>query len=190
MEKSTLVEHAILNELKIRKSSRAYSEKLIEPEKIHILIEAARWAPSSMNEQPWRYVLATKDNTETYNKIFDTLADANKTWVKNAAVLLVSLAKKTFSRNGVANRHALYDTGAANSLLCVQTSALGLNAHQLGGFDYKKLAEALALSDDFEIAAVIAIGYPGDPNELPAALLERELAPRERFTQAALMIHI
>lgn len=190
MEKTAQIEHEVINEIKERKSGRAYSERLVEPEKIHILLEAARWAPSSMNEQPWRYILATKDNSELYNKVFDSLADANKIWVKNAPVLLVSLARKTFIRNGVANRHAMYDTGAANSLLSLQTSALGMNAHQLGGFDYNKLKDALTITDEFEIAAIISIGYSGNIEELPEPLKARELAPRERYTQNELLLHL
>ena len=184
METSTIVEHEVINEIKIRRSGRAYSERPVEKEKIHIILEAARWAPSSVNEQPWRYILATKDNTEVYNKVFDALSDGNKTWVGKAPVLIVSLAKKTFTRNGAPNRHALYDTGAANSLLCLQTSALGLNAHQMGGFDYDKLKHSLNISDDFEIAVVLSIGHPSDPNELPETLRMREVAPRERYTQS------
>src|SRR4051812_44967875 len=113
MEKSYNVEHEVIQEMKIRKSGRAYSEKLVEPEKIHILFEAARWAPSSMNEQPWRYILATKDNTEVYGKVFDSLNDSNKLWATKAPVLIVSLARKTFLKNGAPNRHAMHDTGAA-----------------------------------------------------------------------------
>ena len=190
MEKTALVEHEIVKEIQLRKSGRAYSDRLVEPEKIHKILEAARWAPSSMNEQPWRYILATKDNSELYDKVFDSLVEANKTWVKNAPVLLVSLARKTFIRNGVANRHAMYDTGAANSLLCVQTSALDLNAHQLGGFEYDKLKNSLTITDDFEIAAVISIGYPGNIDELSETLKARELAPRERYTQSELLLQL
>ncbi len=190
MEKTATIEHEIINEIKLRKSGRAYSERHVELEKIHSVLEAARWAPSSMNEQPWRYILATKDNVELYAKVFDSLVDSNKTWVKNASVLLVSLARKTFIRNGVTNRHAMYDTGAANSLLCVQTSALGLNAHQMGGFDYEKLKTSLNLTDEYEIAAVISIGYPGNLDELSEPLRARELAPRERFTQTELLLHV
>ncbi len=183
MEKTAVVEHEVIEAINTRKSGRAYSDKPVEPEKIHMLLEAARWAPSSMNEQPWRYVLATKDNSELYSKVFNTLADSNKIWAQHAPVLIVSLARKTFLRNGTANRHAMYDTGAANALLCIQTSALGLNAHQMGGFDYPVLKTALNIPDDIEIACVISIGYPGNPDELPEALRTRELAPRERYTQ-------
>jgi nitroreductase len=183
MEKSTVIEHEVIKEIKLRKSGRAYSERPVEPEKIHTLLEAARWAPSSSNEQPWKYILATKDNSPLYNKIFDTLADSNKTWVKHAPIILVSMARKTFAKTGAANRFAMHDVGAANTLLCLETSALGLNAHQMGGFDYEKLKNALNVPEDIELASVIAIGYPGNPDELPEALKARELAPRERYTQ-------
>jgi nitroreductase len=190
MEKTTAIEHEIISEIKIRKSGRAYSERPIEPEKLHSLLEAARWAPSSMNEQPWRYIVATKDDAVLYGKVFDALADSNKIWAKNAPVLIVSLARKTFIRNGVANRHAMYDTGSANGLLSLQATALGLNVHQMGGFVYDKLKNALTISDDIEIATVLSIGYPGDAESLPEALRTRELAPRERYTQAELIIQL
>ncbi len=187
MEKTASVAHEILKEIKTRKSGRAYSEKPVETEKIHSLLEAARWAPSSMNEQPWRYVLGTQDNPEVYHKIFDSLLEGNQSWVKKAPALIVSLAKKTHLRNGSPNRYALHDTGAANVLLCLQASALELYAHQMGGFDHATLRSALNIPDDFEIASVISIGYPGNPDELPEDLRKRELAPRERYTQQELV---
>lgn len=183
MEKTAVIEHDVIKEIKGRRSGRAYSEQPVEQEKLHIILEAARWAPSSNNEQPWRYILATKDNTEVYNKIFGSLVESNQVWVKKVPVLLVSLAKKTHVRNGSANRFYLHDTGAANTLLALQAGAIGLIAHQMGGYDYEKLKTALYIPDDFEIASVIAVGYPGDPQELPENLRTRELAARERYTQ-------
>jgi nitroreductase len=187
MEKTATIEHEVIQEIKNRRSGRAYSEQAVEQEKLHRILEAARWAPSSMNEQPWRYILATRDNTETYNKVFDTLIESNQTWVKKVPVLLVSLAKKTHIKNGTANRFALHDTGAANISLALEAGAIGLMAHQMGGYDYNKLKTSLNIPDDFEIASVIAIGYPGNPEELPEALRNRELAPRERYTQQELV---
>jgi nitroreductase len=183
MEKSTVIEHEVINEIKIRRSGRAYAETPVEPEKIRRVLEAARWAPSSSNEQPWKYVLATKDNSELYNKIFDTLADGNKSWVKHVPVILVSLARKTTLKTGTVNRFALHDTGAANTLLALESAAIGLMAHQMGGYDYEKLKTALNVPDAIEIASVIALGYAGNLDELPEALKIRELAPRERYKQ-------
>jgi nitroreductase len=183
MEKNAILEHEILAEIKLRKSGRAYSDKLVEEEKIHRILEAARWAPSSMNEQPWRYIIATKENKEVYDKVLNALAEANQVWVKKAPLLVVSLAKKTHLRNGAINRFAMYDTGAANALLSLEATAAGLMTHQMGGYDYTKLKTSLTISDDFEIAAVISVGYPGNVEELPEALRVRESAPRERYTQ-------
>lgn len=187
MEKTANVEHEITQAIQNRRSIRAYSEKPVDAEKIHSLLEAARWAPSSMNEQPWRYIVGTK-NTEVYNKIFDALADSNKTWAKQAPVLLVSLAKKTHVRNGAPNKYALYDTGAANVLLCVEAGSLGLYTHQMGGFEADKIKKSFELSDDFEVATIIAVGYQGNADELPEPLRERELAPRERYKQEELVL--
>lgn len=187
MEKTANVEHEITPAIQNRKSIRAYSEKPVDTATIESILEAARWAPSSMNEQPWRYIVGKK-NTEVYDKIFDALVDSNKAWVKHVPVLLVSLAKKTHVRNGAPNKYALHDTGAANVLLCVETSSLGLYAHQMGGFEADKLKKSFELSDDYEVATVIAVGYQGNADELPDALRERELAPRERYKQEELIL--
>jgi nitroreductase len=182
MEKSTSQNPKLLVAIKERKSGRAYATKRIEKETLELLLEAARWAPSSMNEQPWRYVVADQENRELYTQVLSTLAEPNQTWAKKAPVLLVSLAKKTFIRNGNPNRHALYDTGAANALLSIQASNEGLVVHQMGGFNYQALKTVLGLDDDMDIAAVLSLGYPGELNELPEGYQQRELAPRERYT--------
>jgi len=187
MEKTSQITHEILKEIKSRKSGRAYSINKISDESLYQLLEAARWAPSSMNEQPWRYILVRKENVQLYSKVFTTLAASNQTWATNAPILLVSLARKTFLRNGVANRHALYDTGAANALLSIQAAALGLVIHQMGGFDYPALQTALNVPDDLEIAAVLSIGNPGNLEDLPEGYRQREIAPRERYTLSELV---
>ena len=182
MEKSTNQNPNLLTEIRERKSGRVYATKAIEKPKLELVLEAARWAPSSMNEQPWRYVLVEQENKVLYEQVLGTLAESNQVWAKKAPVLLVSLAQKTFLRNGNPNRHALYDTGAANALLCIQATKEGLMVHQMGGFDYNALKAVLILEEDIDIAAVLSLGYAGDVNELPESYKERELAPRERYT--------
>jgi len=183
MEKTAAFEHEVIKEIKNRKSGRAYLEKPVEEEKLHIILEAARWAPSSSNEQPWKYVVATKDNPELYHKVFEALNEGNQIWVQKAPVIIVSMARKTFLKNGAPNKFALHDTGAANTLLALQSAAIGLMAHQMGGYDADKLRKGLNIPDDIELASVIAVGYPANPEELPENLRTRELAPRERYTQ-------
>lgn len=183
METSTEFESDVLDVIKYRKSKRAYSSRPVEPEKIKSLFEAARWAPSSMNDQPWTYLYATKDQPELWNKLFDALNDSNKVWAKEAPLLVVSLARKYFSINGKPNGSARYDLGSANAFLTLQATALDLNIHQMGGYNHEKLIANLNIPDHYELGVIMAIGYWGDPEALPENLKQRELAPRQRHVQ-------
>jgi nitroreductase len=183
MDKSTAIAYPVLTEIKERRSKRAYSATPIGKETIQSLFEAARWAPSSMNEQPWVYIYAVADNKELWNKIFVSLNDSNKIWAQQAPLLVVSLARKTLLRNGVINGAAKYDVGAANALLSLQATHAGLNVHQMGGYNKQVLIDNLNIPETHEPTVVMAIGYPGDPESLPENLKAREVAPRERYTQ-------
>lgn len=182
MQASSEFESDILEIIKARRSRRAYSSKPIEPQKIKSLFEAARWAPSSLNEQPWVYIYATQSQ-ELWKKIFECLSEGNKIWAKDAPLLVVSLARKNFSRNGVPNTAAKYDVGAANAFLCLQATQLGLNTHQLGGFNHQQLITALSIPNEYDTGVIIAIGYDGDLTQLPPNLQDRETSPRFRRTQ-------
>ena len=182
-------EYPIAEFIKSRRSRRSYAEQEVKQEVINTLFEAARWAPSSMNEQPWRYLYATKNNVQLWDKIFDTLMDGNKIWAKHAPLLVVSLAKKNFDRNGRPNHSARYDLGAANALLSIQATELGLNVHQMGGLDAVKVRENLGIGEDYEPVVIMAIGYPGSADQLPDALRERELAPRFRISQSEFVLN-
>lgn len=183
--KSTEIEAPILEVIRNRRSKRAFSDKAVSHETIQALFEAARWAPSSVNEQPWTYIYATKDQPDLWQKIFDALNDSNKIWAQHAPLLILSLAKKNFSRNERPNGSAKYDLGAANAFLSLQATDLGLIVHQMGGYDQERARVALNIPETFDLAVIMAVGYPGDPNELPEHLKLRELAPRERYVQHA-----
>ncbi len=189
MEKSTEIEMPLLETIQIRRSKRAYSDKPIEPEKIQSIFEAARWAPSSSNEQPWVYIYATKDQPELWGKLFDALVEGNKIWAERAPLLIMSLIRKNFVRNEKPNASAKYDLGAANAFLALQATYLGLNVHQMGGFDRQRAAENLNVPDTHEVAVMIAVGYSGDPGMLPENLKEREISPRERYRQSAFVMN-
>lgn len=190
MQKSAEFQSPILEVIQNRRSKRSYvADKLVEKEKIQSLFEAARWAPSSVNEQPWIYIYATKDQPDLWNKIFDSLNESNKVWVKNAPLLILSLIRKNFVRNDKPNGSARYDLGAANAFLSLQATYFGLNVHQMGGFDIEKSKINLNVPDSYEPVIVMAIGYPGDANELPDNLRLRELAPRERYTQDSFVMN-
>lgn len=179
---SSEFESDILELIKERRSRRAFSDQPVEPEKIKSLFEAARWAPSSLNEQPWLYIYATKGQ-ELWNKIFETLNESNRIWAKYAPLLIVSFCKKNHSRNGYPNAAAKYDVGAANALLSLQATHVGLNTHQMGGFNHPLLRKNLNVPDDFEEGVIIAVGYLGEQSRLPEHLQQRETSPRFRNAQ-------
>jgi nitroreductase len=184
MQKSNRIEHPILDLIKNRRSPRAFSNQPIEPERIYSLFEATRWAPSSTNEQPWLYIYATHDQTSFWTTLFNCLSEGNKLWAKDAPLLILSLARKNFSRYPGANAYAMYDLGGANSFLSLQAVEMGLQVRQMAGFDHQKTIEQLRIPvTTYEIGVFIAVGYPGDPESLPEKLRVRELAPRERFLQ-------
>jgi nitroreductase len=186
---STTVEAPVIDIIENRRSRRAYSNQPIEQEKITSLFEAARWAPSSMNEQPWVYIYATKDQPELWNKIFDALNESNQVWAKDAPLLIASITRKYFTRNQRENTSAKYDLGAANAFLSLQASAFGLNVHQMGGYDAVKFRNNLNISEEFELGVIMAIGYPGDVNLLPENLKIREVSPRTRYLQSSFVIN-
>jgi nitroreductase len=169
--------HELIRE---RWSPRAFAEKAIPAAILRSLFEAARWAPSSNNEQPWAYFVATKDDSVTFDKILGALVEFNASWARNAPVLAIAVVKLEFAKNHAPNRNAQYDTGAATALLSVQATAQGLAVHQMAGFDPEKARQAFGIPAGWEAIAALAIGYPGDPDSLPPKLKDRELAPRQR----------
>lgn len=183
MEKSSEQKYPIADLLSKRQSIRAYSTQVVEREKIRSLFEAARWAPSSMNEQPWYYVYATQEQPEAYASLLACLAEANQVWASKAPVLMVSIAKNFYARHHKPSAHAWHDVGAANMSLCLQAVALGLQAHPMGGFDAAKVRETLALPEGYDPVIMLCVGYPGSNEELPEPLRTREQAPRERWLQ-------
>jgi nitroreductase len=180
MQKSADFGSPVLGAIQQRRSRRAYADKSVEPEKINSLFEAARWAPSSLNEQPWFYIYATKDQG-LWDKIFEVLREGNKVWARNAPLLILSLARKNFIRIESPNPSARYDLGAANAFLSLQAAHVGLNVHQMAGFDSGMAIKNLGIPDIYEPVILMAIGYLGDVEMLPENLKARERAPRERY---------
>jgi len=157
-----------------RWSPRAMTGEPITDKEMWTLFEAARWAPSTYNEQEWRFVYARRD-TPQWPGLFDLLVEGNQAWCKTAAMLVVVLAHKVFTRNNKENPVHLFDTGCAFENLALQGTAMGLVVHGMAGFDYDKARTALGVPDDFAVAAMIAVGRPGDPSELPEDLREAEV---------------
>jgi nitroreductase len=183
MEKPAPAEYPILDVISRRWSPRVFTPKAPDSATVRTLLEAARWAPSSNNEQPWRFMVATRDDEKSFATMLDVLVPQNQVWAKDAGVLMIAFASLSFARNGKPNRHALHDTGLATENLMLQATALGLQAHPMAGFDVEKVKTTYAMPEGFEPIAALAVGVPGDPNTLPEDRRERELAPRVRKPQ-------
>jgi len=164
-----------------RWSPRSFSSRDVSPANLRKVFEAARWAASAYNEQPWRYIVGTR-NSLTHKKIFSTLIGFNQSWAGAAPVLILGVASTKFSHNGTDNIYALHDLGAASSYLTLQASALGLFTHQMAGFDQSAARKAFGVPDDYAFGSVIALGYQGEPAALSneqLIALETELRTRK-----------
>lgn len=180
MHKPAPTDFPVHDLIRDRWSRRSFSENPIPQEVLRSIFEAARWAPSSNNEQPWAFIVASREDRENYEKTLSVLAEFNAGWAKSAAVLAIAVSELTFAKNNVPNRNAQYDTGAASALLSVEATARGLAVHQMAGFDPEKARTAFGIPRGWEAVAVLAIGYPGAAESLPQPLKDRELAPRTR----------
>lgn len=175
-------EHPIHPLIRDRWSPRAFDpDRLVKREDLLSLLEAARWSASCFNDQPWRYVVCDKSSDEaSWRRLLACLGESNQVWACRAPVLILAVAMANFGHNGNPNRWAMYDTGAASALLSLQAVALGLVAHQMGGFDAGNARGAFALPDECTPMAVIAVGYQAPAESLDEALQNKELAPRVR----------
>ena len=180
MEKLADTTYPIEPLLQQRWSPRAFAARPVEPAKLLRLLEAARWSASCSNQQPWYFLVATREDDAEYARMLSCLRENNQQWAAHAPVLMVSVAKLSFDMNGQANRYAFHDVGLAVANLIVQATALGLCVHQMAGFYPDKVRELYGVPDDFEPVAGIVLGYPGDPAILSEELRQRELAPRVR----------
>ena len=179
MEKPADTPHDLHPLLRGRWSPRAFSTEPITREELASLLEAARWAPSCFNEQPWRFIVALREEAH-FAALLSCLAEKNQAWAKDSAALVLSVAKTTFSHNDKPNRHAAHDVGLATMQLVLQGEALGIRAHQMAGFSAERAREVFAIPEGFEPLTAIALGNPGSPDTLPADLAERERTPRTR----------
>jgi len=171
--------HDVLDLIKNRWSPRSFSDQVISQNDLNTILEAAAWAASANNEQPWQYFYASKSE-KGFARIADSLFGGNKPWAQHADVLIVAVARKTFEANHLENTAALHDLGMANAHLLLQASALNIYGHMMGGFDKAKISETLALSGNQEPVAVIALGYRDEAEKLEEPFKTRELTPRVR----------
>jgi nitroreductase len=182
MQKPAITQQAIHDLLANRWSGRAYdAAQSVSKEQVVSLLEAARWAPSCFGDQPWRYVVCNKaDNLQAWQAAFDCLVPGNQSWAVDAPVLLLICADTLFSHNDKPNKWAAYDTGAATENLCLQATALGLMAHQMGGFDADKARTTFNVPERYQILAMVTVGYQAAVGSLAGEVKERELAARSR----------
>jgi len=182
MQKPAITQQAIHELLANRWSGRAYDAgKAVSQEQVVSLLEAARWAPSCFGDQPWRYVFCNKaDNMQAWQAAFDCLVPGNQGWAVNAPVLLLICADTLFGHNDKPNKWAAYDTGAATENLCLQATALGLMAHQMGGFDADKARATFKVPERYQILAMVTVGYQAAIEGLSEEDKAREVAARSR----------
>jgi nitroreductase len=166
--------------LEKRFSPYAFSSRPVEAEKLRKLFEAARTAPSSYNEQPWRFVVARRQDPEAFARLLETLTERNRQWARHASVLVLSVAKLGFTHNGQPNRHAFYDAGQAAAYLTLQATELGLYVHQMAGFDAGKARKLLEIPEGYEPAAMMAVGYLGDSQSMQEAPRQHDRPRRAR----------
>jgi nitroreductase len=177
LEKPAAADHPIFDLLARRWSPRAFADRPVEREILVRLFEAARWAPSSGNGQPWRFLVGTKDNPAEHERLASVLNPGNA-WAHKAPVLALSVA--ALDRADKPNRHSYHDVGLATESLVIQAVSMGLAVHMMGGFNVEMAREVFEIPARHDPVAMIAIGYPGDPESLPEDLRARELAPRQR----------
>ena len=163
-----------------RWSPRAFADRPVSVEDLTILLEAARWAPSSSNLQPWRFLVGRREDRAAFEKVLSVLVEFNQNWARNAPVLLLAVAKTTAQDGTTPNKWAAHDVGLALSNLAIQATALDLHVHYMAGFDGEKARQVFGFSHEYDAITAGAIGYVGDPDTLPDKLRERELAPRKR----------
>ena len=144
------------------------------------LFEAARWAASSYNEQPWRYIVATKADPREFARLLACLVEANQAWAEAAPVLALGVVSLKFAKNNEANRAAVHDLGLASGNLSAEATARGLSVHQMIGILPDKARDAYQIPEHFEAWTALAIGYKADPKIMPEAFKERDLTPRQR----------
>lgn len=179
MEKPAPTDIAIHPVIHKRWSPRSFTSQEVEREVLEKIFEAARWAPSSFNEQPWRFIAGLKGD-ETYSRIMECLVEFNKKWAHLAPVLVITAAKKTFTKNGKHNRVSHFDLGQSVAYITFQAYHQGLVMHQMAGLSLEKARDLFSIPEDFEPLTAFALGYQGRPSDLPPDLERSELAHRSR----------
>lgn len=162
-----------------RWSPRAFTDRAVSTADLKRIFEAARWMPSSSNEQPWRFIVGLK-GTDTFEKIASSFGGFNQAWAPKAPVLILGMTRTRFAKNDASNGYALFDLGSATGAITLEAAALGIATHQMGGFDQDVARKALGIPEEYALGSVMAMGYVGDPSALPEKYATMETAPRSR----------
>ncbi len=178
--KQATPDHPIHDLIARRWSPYAFADRPASEEDLRSLFEAARWAASSYNEQPWSYIVATRADTAEFERLLSCLVEGNQAWAKAAPVLALGCTRLHFVRNNKPNAAAVHDLGLASATLTLEATARGLYVHQMIGILPDKARELYQIPDGVQPLTGIAIGYAADPNNLPEAYKQRDLAPRQR----------
>ena len=182
MEKPAVTKHPVHDLIARRWSPRAFSAKAIPANVLHSILTAGSWAASSYNEQPWYYIVVSKaDSADEFQKMVDCLVEQNQEWAKGAPILMISVMKTTFSREGnPPNRVAMHDVGAASTTMALQAVAHGVFVHQMAGIFPEKIRSTYKIPQGYEPVAALAFGYPGESEALSEDFRHAEKAPRVR----------
>lgn len=180
MSKIAKPDHPIHELIANRWSPYCFEPRAVEPEKLTSCLEAARWAASSYNEQPWTYIVATRNDADEFSRMLACLTESNQAWAQHAGVLMIGVISPTFSRNGNPNRVAEHDLGLAAGNICLQATALGLSVHQMAGVYLEKARVTYQIPESHMPVTAIAIGYAANPDVSDPQLAERDRAPRPR----------
>ena len=185
MSKKAVTDHPVHELIAGRWSPYGFADRPVSGEDLRSLFEAARWAASSYNEQPWRYVVASKDDPEEFQRLLSCLVEGNQGWAKQVPVLALGCVNLNFSRNGKPNAAAIHDLGIASANLSLEATERGLVVHQMIGILPDRAREVYGIPGGSQAVTALGIGYAADPDSLPEALKERDLAPRTRNPLAA-----
>lgn len=178
--KPAQTEHPIHELIAERWSPRAFLPQAIAKADLHRLFEAGRWAPSCFNEQPWRFLVASRDEPALFQELLSLLNDGNRTWAQNAGALVLAMVKPTFAHNGKDNGYAHYDLGQAIAMLSIQATAMGIGVHQMAGFSKEAAMTTFGLGEELPPVAMLALGKPAAADVLDDALKAKEEGPRSR----------
>lgn len=181
MERLADTQYPVLDVIKKRWSPYVFADRPVEKQKLRCLLEAARWAASSFNEQPWRFIIATREDKAAFDKALGCLVEANQAWAQHVPVLMLTVTRDNFTKNDKPNRVSQHDLALAMGNLTLQAAAMDLFVHQMAGIDQDKVRETYAVPDGYTPQTGVAIGYQGDNAAVADEIKKRDQGARQRM---------